>query len=78
MEPRSKVSVPLTVVMRTRSRVPLIVTLPAQYEALLPGISTETPLDTHTLLDNKVNTIEPDFIDVPAQEPVVIKPLVLD
>jgi hypothetical protein len=79
IEPASKVSVPFTAMTRRRSRVPLRVTLPAQYDALPApgGISTETPLPTQAFPVIFVNTIAPDFIEVPAQEPVVINPVVL-
>ena len=72
IEPASKVSVPLTVVMRNLSSVPERVTSPA-FMQLIFGVFLNEPHAIHVLLESNVRTICPLFVYV-AVEAYTIKP----
>ena len=73
MEPASKVSVPLTVVMRTRSRVP-----PSASEPLLSVLTPELPevlfVDNQVFPVSKVITITPLYKVAALTPDLTIKP----
>ena len=75
MEPASKVSVPLTVVMRMRSSVPESVLLPAAKNIVFaPASLLKDPDPTHALLPNEENTMLPLRVEAePILAVVVIK-----
>ena len=73
MVPASKVSVPLTVVMRTRSRVPDSVLFPpdkllAPFAGVFVVLLT-LPEDTHALVEILVKTTEPDIAEAATRFP---------
>ena len=69
IEPASKVSVPLTVVMRTRSKVPDKVILPAFIVVTLLFDTAKFPDPTQILEPTRVNTILPCKTVAPAPPP---------
>lgn len=59
MEPASKVSVPFTVVMRMRSRVPERVLEPAKYVVSAAFEWQKTPFPTKVLVETNSNLADP-------------------
>jgi len=82
IEPASKVSVPLTVVMRTLSSVPESVLFPADTIAQVLAGAANTPFDTHIFEPTKFNTIEPrkalaELLACDVMNPVVAVPVAI-
>ena len=76
IEPASKVSVPLTVVMRTRSRVLASVLTPDIDMLETSGASNNPPTQVQALDPKRVKTTEPEKVLAAAFEYIRIKPVV--